>query len=94
MIKQEEIREGIAIQSYGTHVGEVDNRKHYELADKVIQFLHSQGVVLKVEGELPEMKDIILGATWEEQRNVSYSQSQQDMLKAGYEATEPLIEED
>jgi len=40
--------------------------------------------VVDRRAELPKMTEILLGATWEEQREVSYSQAQQDMLRAGW----------
>ncbi len=54
-------------------------------ANDLSNYLTSQGVVQKVEGELPKMSDsemVDYGS--------GYSHSQQDMFKAGYTLTKPL----
>ena len=56
---------------------------------KVLAYLHSQGVVLKVEGELPEDADDLERSVWS---SMAYDKAQQDMLEAGYTATVPLEE--
>ncbi len=61
------------------------------LTDELLQYLHSQGVVRKVEGELPEWE---LKNTGSELENAIYRIARQDMLKAGYTLTVPLIEEE
>ena len=56
--------------------------------DQLLSYLHSQGVVIKVERELPQCpsnRDDTVRLIWEE--------AQQAMLNAGFTATEPLIEE-
>ncbi len=67
-------------------------------ADGLLSYLHSQGVVIKVDRELPTPADPS-GKTrmtdayfchWAD-REV-YVKGQQDMIKAGYEAFESLIE--
>jgi len=88
MATREEIKEGIAniIMDCGD-----DNWKHCLIeADLIVKYLHSQGVVLRVDRELPEVakgyKDFGGNDTiWEE--------SQQDMLKWHNDSLEPLIEE-
>ncbi len=56
--------------------------------------LHSQGVVIKVDRELPDKP---LADDWAEAikapRNAFYELAQKDMLKAGYVAVEPLVKE-
>ncbi len=55
-------------------------------ADELIKYLHSQGVVRKVERELPSRFLIITRSPQN-----AYEQAQRDMLKSGYVAVEPLI---
>ena len=64
-----------------------------EIAGSALFMLSQHGVVLQVEGELPEPCEwaaindkLVLGAT------SIYKVAQDDMLKAGYVATVPLIE--
>jgi len=53
------------------------------------QFLHSQGVVIKVEGELPDTpREVVFYSG-----DYGYKKSQRDMLNAGYTRTISLIEE-
>ena len=72
---------------------------------KVVKYLHDNDMVRKVERELPELRTIPSNARetkeikitipswWDDMSVVSYLGKihQQDMLKAGYTATEPLI---
>ncbi|KKN62165.1 hypothetical protein LCGC14_0514440 [marine sediment metagenome] len=101
--KQEEIREGVAIWLYnyemsGKHTSwslwldiEEDLKYHYRgCVNELMKKMDKQGVVLKVGRELPEYVGCV---------NVSdgftkaiAQEAQQDMLKAGYGAFEPLIE--
>ncbi len=104
MTKQEEIREGIRegiakilsedlVITIGESVDEGEYVSALQMArlkeaDVVLAYLHSQGVVIKVERELPER-------TWYndwggESGKAGYKLCQDDM--AGYEATIPLIE--
>ncbi len=103
MAKQEEIREGMAILSYvrDTQPDEVilsweqvvkrypDIAKfHFNFADKVLKQEHSQGVVIKVRGELPSTSE----NPWSGDRYVEgYEACQKDM--ASYTLTEALIKE-
>jgi len=48
------------------------------------EYLHSQGLVLKVERELPKNPCFTSGYI------ANYERSQEDMLEAGYEAVIPL----
>ena len=52
--------------------------------------LDELGVVIKVDRELPEMPSNYDS----EDNNYLYSQAQEDMLKAGYVAVEPLIKKE
>ena len=64
--------------------GESINYREY--GTEIFASLHSQGVVIQIERELPEPRypnSEMDAYIWE---------GQQDMLKAGYTAVEPLIE--
>lgn len=58
----------------------------------VFQTLHSQGAVRKVERELPENPYHDRDGSSKSQY-ITYAYGQGDMLKAGYVAVKPLIEE-
>lgn len=99
MTKQEEIREGIASRIWYRASLPSVNIKWEELtsfardcwlhlADEEMSILRSQGVVLRVDKELPQPD--YAGENW----YGSYGVAQEHMLKAGYTATEPLIEKD
>lgn len=57
--------------------------------DEVIAFLHSQGVVQKVEGELPEYLKSETLAGFKEHW-FTYDIAQKEMLKAGYTSTKDI----
>ena len=59
------------------------------IADEYSKYLHSQGVVIKVERELPKYV-VGINATSEGAKMMAI-EVQEDMLKAGYIAVEPLI---
>ncbi len=90
MTKQEEIREGIEslfkgsmsaiIHDFQFHELTSDWRK--EFTNRVLKYLHSQGVVIKVDKELPFLWD---GYTMD-----GYIR---ELIEAGYVAVEPLIKE-
>lgn len=82
MTKQEEIKEGIA------DILEVWMTRDLalETARTIMAKESYQGVVIKVERELPDTHTL-LG------NHVHATQAQYDMLKAGYVATESLIKE-
>ena len=93
MTKREEIREGVA--QLVVEVGK-PNRHSYAVADGMIRYLHSQGVVIKVERELPEYAPFpernpkpIEGAAF----LLGMDIGREDMLGVGYVAIEPLIKE-
>lgn len=85
MIKQEEIIEGIrdiVLKAMGAH-----SVMAAHFPDTIIHYLHFQGVVIKVERELPNWC-----------RTVGMFRkpipiTKDDILNAGYVAVEPLIKE-
>lgn len=97
MDKRTQIREGLAehFQTiFGSYFSESDCKSFATIA---IKYLHSQGVVLKVDRELPQ---IIRGLAKEIEYEPSLTYEDRivegvlnRMLKAGYVATEPLVEE-
>ncbi len=102
MTKQEEIREGIAkltedrFRFPAEEAGLIwDKNFNYMLASNILSYLHSQGVVIKVDRELPSLTDASRCSpgsyTWN--KHIAEFNYQQDMLRAGYGAFEPLIEE-
>ena len=75
------------------------NKSAY-LADFILSYLHSQGGVLKVNRDLPEIPEYMMDndGVFHLVRTIDYESNlchiiQQDMLTAGYVAVEPLIEE-
>ena len=82
--KQEEIREGVKRLVEWA----VETSKPDRAIKDIIQYLHSQGVVLKVERKLPKND-------WtNEDMKRAWDIAQKFMLKAGYVAVEPLFEEE
>ncbi|KKN29273.1 hypothetical protein LCGC14_0845790 [marine sediment metagenome] len=87
---KEEIRESV-VEIMASCLSDNDVRPR---VDELLQYLHSQGVVIKVDKKLPENR-------WPSSNYVSHphfepshdavSEAQQDMLKAGFTKTEPLI---
>jgi len=103
MTKQEEMREGMLvplIKHYltGKRLTVIDYNR---IADEQLAYLHSQGVVIKVEKEPPLifLKDAEEHDTKWAESNFTDSlqefgkETQRNMLKVGYIATEPLIKE-
>ena len=85
MTKQEEIYKGVSeIVEWAVEVG-----KDRRAIKDIFEYLHSQGVVIKVDRELPIWE---LGSISNEVEYAIYKAAQQDMLKAGYVAVEPLVE--
>jgi len=85
MAKQEEIREGIAIELQRANALEGGNKSisdYYPLAQRIMQKQGSQGVVIKAENQ----------TIWLLEASEAYKKGQSDLLKAGYVAVEPLIE--
>ena len=105
-MKQEEIREGIAKKlclwdgldweklPESGYINSKDRDYYRRQANSIFQDLHSQGCVLRVDRELPKFK-LVLSASMGENSMVQlgYNCNRQDMLKAGYVAVEPIIEE-
>ncbi len=86
-LTKEEIREEIKeliLVDYEPHDGWNINLE--EVVLNIMEYLDSQGVVMIDEGELPT-SFLFVGRSLQE----TYRQAQQDMLKAGYKRTKPLI---
>lgn len=100
MIKQLEILEGIRLviktQRKNGFIGSDDY-----IASLIYNNLHSQGVVIKVGGGVPELEHLVYlkaGITKDEDLS-SFAKAievrtKSMMLKAGYTQTEPLIKEE
>jgi len=113
---QEEIREWLATLffpdkqqiewEWGSCEDDTAKEDSYELADKVISYLHSQGVVLKVDRELPNdewlanLKNLIDPGSYyyfkewtaiDRGKTVGERQVTSYLAEAGYVAVEPLI---
>lgn len=89
MTKQEEIRKGIdrILAPYG-----LDDQQILTLNYQVRRYLYDEAVVLKVDRELPEVPMISYFTGKKGTIILShYKDAQQDMLKAGYVAVEPLM---
>ena len=100
MTRQEKIREGI-IKSLNEFRQELQKPSALinvdtlvmlqgAFADKIMADESKQGVVKKVDRELPEIPPCQAGHS----RQEAYKDAQQDMLDNGYVAVEPLIKED
>lgn len=101
MTKQEEMREELAKEFYNARasVGDmpwgqaqavrtIGADLAYAKATEILEYLHSQGVVIKVERELPKPEIYI--NCWAQS---GYALCQYHIEEAGYEAVEPLIKE-
>lgn len=94
MASREEIREGIAkqicyfyLRKTGANFSIITQAECYEVADFILKEEDSQGVVIKVDRELPH-KPI-----YDDRRiNDALSVYQRVITKVGYEAVGPLIE--
>jgi len=95
MITQDEIREGMESIIQEFEDNSPDAGYGYEnraMADRILSYLHSKGVVIRVEKELPSISwasdaplyDIAFGRGLSEERGI--------MLKWHKECLEPLIE--
>ena len=92
MTQQEEIREVIANALLECPI---ENVGCDGLAQHILNKLHSQGVVLKAERELPLIP--YKQETSSGKKSMPYmiaSSTQRNMLDAGYSATNPLIKEE
>lgn len=99
MNKQEEIREGTTKQQeLRSAFADKILTRHKMTRDEALwealaymRFLHSQGVVIKVDKELPETTVYVRDLCDSGLADV-VKRTRSDMLKAGCVATEPLIE--
>lgn len=94
MNKQEEIGKEVFNFIY---TGLVEGERYGDIADSILYYLHSQGVVIKVEKELPITTGLYgkpLPINGSDDYNKGQIKGQQDMLDAGYVAVESLIEEE
>ena len=93
MTKQEEIQAGMA--QYIKLVGNKPDVYTPEMcAEDLMEYLHFEGVVIKVERELPDKN---VNHTWYkdefgEAGKIGYDLAVKDMCDADYVAVEPLIE--
>ena len=96
MAKQEEIREGIKdsllfdMKLISPMVSKELEFNANELAKEILTYLHSKGVVIKVDKELPRFK---VKNRHPEELKIGWH-VQRAMLDAGFTATEPLIKEE
>lgn len=90
MSRQGEIGEGIRKIVFKKMVELRKTGVTGSIAKDILEYLHSQGVVLKVDTELPE-----LDVAWEDgvSYTAPYKYAQGEMIKTGYVAVESLIEE-
>ena len=82
MTKQEEIKKGLTDLVFCE-----DGSTLEEFTDKILNYLHSKGCVIKVERKLPSVDNHVYGLLNEQGRA-----AQRSMIKAGYVAVAPLIE--
>ena len=99
MTKQEEIREGmhlILCDGEPNIIGEPC--PHCKHAKELLDYLHSQGVVIKVDRELPtNFYHVAEGGDFEQQAKrrefIAGERMKVCMTNAGYAAVEPLVKE-
>ncbi len=94
MSKQEDIREGIKGLTFF-----VEDTEYWEIGNlfvlrekaitKLLNYLHSQGVVLKVDRELPMYVVHPLATA---QSEAAFLEGREQLIEAGYVATVPLID--
>ncbi len=98
MTKQEERREGMAERIYKEAPGwagyeyvpfkdapEIVRDQYLRKADERLNYLHSQGKVIKVDGELPIMTGSFVGLSSDEARQVYFHQKAiVELRNAGY----------
>jgi len=89
MTKREEIREGI--KRIVAVWEESDGNTTRGIDDRILEYLHSQGVVIKVEREL-KMPEYWAGE-WYIDENGNKQTLEDAVGDAGYVAVEPLIKE-
>lgn len=89
MTKQEEIREGMISKVKSIRAWSRNPFDPFSIeghADDILNYLHSQGAVLKVEGELPEPDET---CPLMQGRLLAWNIN---LKRDGYTLTEPLIE--
>ena len=97
MTKQDIIREGIANTQMGwapeaSSYAVLPTKEAYQYTDNIIEFLHSQGVVIKVDRELPDefaISDFGGGLGMESIPLFDKN----GIEEAGYVAVEPLVKD-
>ena len=92
--KQEEIREGIEeALDYCEPNGHCDLKSCEECrTDNMLKVLHSKGLVIKVDRKLPTI-DTTTDSYPVPCNETCHKSEQENMLKAGYVAVEPLVKE-
>ena len=108
MTKQKEIRgylENLLLQTRSyCHPSAAPKLSRWDI-DKILNYLHSRGVVIKVDKELPTnnydnwslASNELEGRTPRQVLHLrywAYDMAQRDMLNVGYVAVEPLIEDE
>ena len=88
MTKQEEIREGMANI---IAKGRKDECITLDIAQRLINYLHSKGVVIKVDRELPHKIPAIPNNEWSAGYSCGEEFMQEIMVEAGYVAVKDLI---
>ena len=89
MTKQEEIREGMVALFHEMGLGETIDSETFQ--QRILFYLHSQGVVIKVERELSAVTYTITAAITPHELMIIEREYRK--AYAGYGAFEPLIEE-
>ncbi len=101
MAIREEIRDGIESRIRdvitASQVGEYHSVSI--ATEGIMNYLHSQGVVIKVDRELPRYEGGFINALWDAMKMVNDENEckagvKAILAKAGYEATESLIKEE
>ena len=104
MTKREEIREGIAIklsiyalEAAWSLLGSIRKQVYLDQALAIMEYEHSQGVVIKGDRELPtdtnstRTRHCFVSKEELHAFDTGYFSSQQDMIRDGYVAVESLI---
>ena len=96
MATREEIREGLlstelTLTRLAARIIKSNlDKSPIEMGNLIVKVFHSQGVVIKVDRELPEPTNLYSGGDAETVSRRAFDQ----LLEDGYTATEPLIKED
>ena len=100
MTKQEEIRVGtdVAFKHFAELIRSKPKKLDAELVTNMrkeyLDYLHSQGVVIKVEREFPKLVSLTGEASLPEKAAylLGTKDAKEQYIKAGFEAVEPLLE--